>query len=356
MKRGFNNIFLFSSSKKGLSDVVATLVVILLVLVAVGVVWAAVQGLIRGGAEQVELNSRCNEVDFQSVGISESGGGNYTVTLDRTSSGETINGVKVAFFNSSGASSGVLEFGASLDPLERQIREVDTSLGNLVLNANRFDMTPYFVDESGNEDLCSQTRSFSLGSLGTTPIGGGEGEGEGEGGEGGGEEEGGEGAACTSDMNCSSGFRCDIGLGQCVALCSGTWNQTYYNETIYECDADTGGVGCNTGTCLCNAGFGPDALGGCDLDSPIDTGSINSVWNNIYLDSYNLPLSTNVSTYISYYMNFTNSSEVGCFRIDYAQYLPDNGISYVRLDDSLGYPNVAPAQGYIVWEAANCGN
>ena len=54
-------------------------------------------------------------------------------------------------------------------------------------------------------------------------------------------------------------------------------------------------------------------------------------------------------------MNFSSSPEVGCFLITFADYLPDNDISYVRLDDSLGNPNVAASQGYSIWEAQNCG-
>ena len=42
-------------SKKGLSAVVTTLIIILLVLVAVGIIWVVVQNIVTEGAESISL-------------------------------------------------------------------------------------------------------------------------------------------------------------------------------------------------------------------------------------------------------------------------------------------------------------
>lgn len=45
--------------KKGLSGIVTALILIVLVLVAAGIVWAVYNSLIKGSAEDVEFNSKC---------------------------------------------------------------------------------------------------------------------------------------------------------------------------------------------------------------------------------------------------------------------------------------------------------
>jgi len=49
----------FQNHKKGLSTIVATLVIILLVLVAVGIVWVVVRNVIERGTNQVDINAKC---------------------------------------------------------------------------------------------------------------------------------------------------------------------------------------------------------------------------------------------------------------------------------------------------------
>ena len=100
MKRGLN-----FPDKKGLSTVVATLIIILLVLVAVGIVWVVIQRVLVSGSAQIELDQKCRDISFRNVGVSPGEtAGVYLVTLDRSSSGLEIGGVKLNFFNSSGDS------------------------------------------------------------------------------------------------------------------------------------------------------------------------------------------------------------------------------------------------------------
>ena len=55
LRRKFPDYKFLGSSTKGLSDVVTTLVIILISLVAIGVVWVVIQNVIQKGSEQVEL-------------------------------------------------------------------------------------------------------------------------------------------------------------------------------------------------------------------------------------------------------------------------------------------------------------
>ena len=150
-------------NKRGLSAIVATLIIILLVLVAVGIIWVVVRNLIQEGAEQVDIGTKCMAVDIRAVSVVPVVGEaeSYSVTLRRTAGGEVLGGIKIVLFNDT-ANSGVLN----------KFNETATLLGELdtrteivaagITNANKLEYTVYFTDESGTEALCSQTNSYSF--------------------------------------------------------------------------------------------------------------------------------------------------------------------------------------------------
>jgi len=84
-------------NKKGLSAVVTTLIIMLLVLVAVGIVWVVIRSVIEGGGGQVEAKAKCIGVDLQIVSAADcnSGATSCNVTVERNPGGGDIAGVKL---------------------------------------------------------------------------------------------------------------------------------------------------------------------------------------------------------------------------------------------------------------------
>ncbi|MEM3091949.1 MAG: hypothetical protein QXD05_02375 [Candidatus Pacearchaeota archaeon] len=146
-------------NNKGLSDVLAALIIILLVLVAVGIIWIVVRNVVQQGSEQFDFERKCLAIDLRAVGVESISGepGNYSVTLRRAAGGDNIAGIKVALLNATGDSSQILEFG-TLSPTQEAKRKISAG----ILNASRLDYTPYFIDASGNQRLCSQTGQFNF--------------------------------------------------------------------------------------------------------------------------------------------------------------------------------------------------
>ena len=146
--------------KKGLSAVVTTLIIILLVLVAVGIIWVVVRNVVETGAEQIDISTKCVAVDVRAVGVTPIVGedGNYSVSLNRRAGGGEIGGLKVNLFNDT-SSSGVVDFGVALAELETQTMNIDTGG---VTGATRLEFTVFFLDDSGNEQLCTQTNSLEF--------------------------------------------------------------------------------------------------------------------------------------------------------------------------------------------------
>lgn len=149
-------------STKGLSEIVATLIIILLTLVAVGIIWIVIRNVVSSGSQQVNVNSECLAVSLDAVSVTNatapaSTATTYLVTLRRNSGGtDNLGGVKVTIFNST-ANSGVIDFGVALTQLQTSTQTLTGPIG-----ATSIEYTPYFIDSSGNQQLCSQTQTFTI--------------------------------------------------------------------------------------------------------------------------------------------------------------------------------------------------
>lgn len=145
------------SSKKGLSTVVTTLIIILLVLVAIGIVWVVIRGFIEGGAETVKYNAMCLEVDVRATSLA-CAGTTCNFTLTRKAGGEAIGGVKLAFKNSTGANA-VKDWPGNIAPLGSNS---SNNFGTDVTGANRVEVTAYFTDDAGVQRICTITNPYQI--------------------------------------------------------------------------------------------------------------------------------------------------------------------------------------------------
>ena len=149
-----------AKNRKGLSDVMATMMIILLVLVAVGIIWVVVRNFINQGTEQIDISQKCLAVTLEAVGVTETSGA-YAIALRRGSDSQGDLGVKVSVFNVAGSSE-VINWGAfgDLDALGTVTKSVTPSPA--LTGGNKIEFTPFFTDASGNENLCPQTGSFTF--------------------------------------------------------------------------------------------------------------------------------------------------------------------------------------------------
>ncbi|MFA5070861.1 MAG: hypothetical protein WC511_00645 [Candidatus Pacearchaeota archaeon] len=156
-----------SKNKRGLSDIVITLIIVLLSMVAIGLVWFVVNNLLQSGTSGIETSAKCLNVNIE---VKQANCVNGTtnqicnVTLSRTGTeDDELGGIKIIFADSvvEVASSSLIDVPGNVAPLVGKKISVDS----LVVNANSIDMlevTPYFTDDSGNPQLCSQTTTFEF--------------------------------------------------------------------------------------------------------------------------------------------------------------------------------------------------
>ena len=153
-------------NKKGLSDIVITLLIVVLSLVAIGGTWFVVRNVLNKGSSQTDYAARCLTVAVDATRVTcVNGTTNKECSVTLVKSGaEVISGVNLVFKNSvTGVLSSALVNSAGDVPevVGRQALTLDT----LVAKANALDtveVIPYFTDASGNVKRCDQRTSFKF--------------------------------------------------------------------------------------------------------------------------------------------------------------------------------------------------
>ncbi len=146
------------NNKRGMSAVVTTLIIILLVIVALGIIWVVVKNVINSGKEQVELADKCRAIELTAITIDDTAGDGsmYDITISRTGAGEEIAGIKIVLANTvDNTYSDVLEFGIALVALETKTATGLNLTDSEVVSANKIEMTPYFLSDLGEVQICS---------------------------------------------------------------------------------------------------------------------------------------------------------------------------------------------------------
>ena len=147
-------------NKRGLSTVVTTLIIILLVLVAIGIIWVVIRGVIESGTQSADFAVKCLAVDIRATAISCSGINTCNVTLNRKAGGEAIDGVKLVFYNTTtSTNTGVIPVVGNIAPLTTSTTSAQTTTG--ADYPNKVEVTAYFKDSAGTEQLCTQPSSYT---------------------------------------------------------------------------------------------------------------------------------------------------------------------------------------------------
>jgi len=137
--------------RKGVSGIILTIIMIVLVLASVAVIWGIVNNILQTQTEQVGVSSKCLNLNIQSSKL-DCTNDVCDVTVTRDSSGDAIAGMKLVFTTSSGDTNYIHDVPGNVELLETKTFTNITTIG---INATDVSITPYFLDASGNEQLCS---------------------------------------------------------------------------------------------------------------------------------------------------------------------------------------------------------
>jgi len=365
-------------SKRGLSGVITTLIIILLVIAAIGIIWAVVNPFIRESAEEISLAKFTLD-----LGITQAyfDGDNILIGVKRGAGEGDLVGLK--FVISDGQNSIVVERASTLAQQEMETYTLTGIVwGDVVKDdVTEISVAPIYATTSGTAVTGEIVDTYVFGS-GIT--GGLSGEGTPEGTV---DEVCGDGVVegieqCDGGTNCIAAgeeFECvceelygptdPISINcQVLPSCPDGTCDVNDGETPETC-SDCGILFCNpdcSGTCgvrepvcgaLCECGAGEMCVDGGCITNLILSGTISSVWPGSapkYFDSEDLPKDGTESEFIFQYINFEEvSEEDGCITIMGVNHVIEGEYDMTHLELER-VASIANGEGYSIWRSSTC--
>lgn len=374
-------------NKRGISTIIATLLLILLTIVLIGVLWVVIRNVTSSASSGINLGGLTLDLKIQAANVIKN---NLSVVVQRQAGAGDLTGVNFILYD-----------GQTYENIKQNVTLEVYQGKRFVITVNQINISaiktvsvaPLYLSNSGAEQVGRITDTYTFkatdflgsGTGGTQPFCG---DGICNNGE--------TSLSCSVDcpVNNSpvcgnhileSGEQCDDGNTNSGDGCSSTCQDEIpgavcgnsiceTGETTSSCPADCPlQQTCVPTTCsLSNyqCGGAPDGCGGslncgpcggnsfcniyfqCEQYQMVNNGTILSVWPSgsaLYFDSNNLPKSE--SELIAYndglhYVRFPGSNQAGCIRIALADYIPENDRSYIELY-TVG--NIVAGNSYRIW-------
>jgi|GEM_PF-1646423 len=139
------------NNKRGMSEAIMTVIMIVLILVAVGVIWLVVQRVLNNQSTTIDYSQKCFGVDFKPTNVT-----GCSVTIDRTASslGEAISGVGITHGDGSKG---------EYEPPAANIGSTVTITvpeENCVSGQNSASVRWYFLDDKNEKHYCSAINKY----------------------------------------------------------------------------------------------------------------------------------------------------------------------------------------------------
>jgi len=365
MKKEGERNFLVLESKKGLSEIVATLLIILLVIIAIGIIWGVLRNVISSGSEEISFSGLTLDLGITRASVVE---GVTTISVRRKTGTGDVAGLRFIFFD--GENSQSVDKTTSLLQGEEKTFTITSEEITGVENGWTVSVAPIYLTNSGAEVTGEITHTVTLGNVTPAIIDGGD-----EGGEGGVgtectetpecndglecidetcQEVGDEGAECDIDTPCGTGFEC------LETTCSCKYAQTegIIDDPAAACTAEL--FECGTAT-ICGETIDCTVeLGGCEFGEycasnlciedtpPLNNGTITGVLEDDVFASPDLPSAGAIQ---GKYVNFLVTS--GCHRIK-NNLVTDQGTKIATLQTKA--TGLSIGETYEVWGNTMCGD
>ena len=140
---------IFGRNKKALSTIVSTLLILLLVFVAVGILWAVVRTFVQGGSEQVSLGKFTLDLKIDNVIINPSDN-SVDVKLTRNAGAGEFTGLR--FVLDDGNNADVVEVkNVTMNEYDQQTFHLVVPSDMTVDNIQKIQVAPVFTLSSGKE-------------------------------------------------------------------------------------------------------------------------------------------------------------------------------------------------------------
>ncbi|MFH1608311.1 MAG: hypothetical protein ABIA78_04225 [archaeon] len=144
-------------NKRGLSGIVTTLIIIVLVFAAITLFWGALGPVLRGSADEIASGTQCLDIDVRVTSAAcTTAPDQCVVTYTRSSGGDDIDGVRVTLSDGSASDAG--EKVGNVAPFGTSSTTVATTLIGVATSAK---IAAYINDASGNPSYCPESSAYT---------------------------------------------------------------------------------------------------------------------------------------------------------------------------------------------------
>ena len=148
-----------TKNKRGMSAIVTTLIIILLVIVAIGIIWVVVKNVLTKGSGQIDLGAKCLNTEVIATKVLCNETGTCNVTYTRKSGDDEIGGIKILFTNDLGEQNHQEDISGNINTLNVK---TEKNINTGIINCSKVNIAVYYLDASGNEQLCSGTSEYNF--------------------------------------------------------------------------------------------------------------------------------------------------------------------------------------------------
>lgn len=148
----------FRSRKQGISNIVTTLIIVLLAIAAVAIIWVVLGGLINNSSEKIDVQSKCLT---SSVKITQASceGSVCNITLSRETGDNEFGGVELVIENADQtATSDAYDYNSNIVKLQLQTISFDTGLGDPSVVKAQI----YYFNTNGEKQSCEAVSSYTI--------------------------------------------------------------------------------------------------------------------------------------------------------------------------------------------------
>lgn len=147
------------SNSRGISSIIATLILILLTIVLIGIVWVVVSGIVSNSTKGATSGAQCFNSGVQITSAScTKNTGICNVTVQRTTGTDVINGVRLVFINAA-QQSNITDVSGNIQTLGSASTTPGVNIG--IANVTEVDAAIYFTDASGTKNVCNSPVQFT---------------------------------------------------------------------------------------------------------------------------------------------------------------------------------------------------
>ena len=126
-------------SKKGVSDVITTVLMILIVLAAIGIVWAVVSSFLNNSTEQIDLGAGFSQIDIVDNSVKYLPSDVLQIKVKRDSNPGNISGLRVIIESSEG---NVQSYDINTPVKELETKTIDVQLQGKITNISKVSIAP----------------------------------------------------------------------------------------------------------------------------------------------------------------------------------------------------------------------